>query len=266
MMNGKIFQSNSRRPSRVYLTCMSQVMIFPGADELAQAAAGEFARLAARAVLERGRFCVLLAGGSTPLSAYRLLAGGAFDELDWSRVQFCFGDERCVPPDHADSNFRQVQEALLASVAAEAGQVHRMPGELVPEQGAAAYESELRKLFPGQTWPRFDLVLLGLGEDGHTASLFPGSPVLEERRAWVVCAAHTSPPPPMVTRLTVTFPVINHARWILLLVSGANKAQALAQALQPEPGAGSLPVQSVAPLYGEVTWLVDRAAAAGLAG
>ena len=154
---------------------MNEIRIYPDTDHLARAAAEGFVALAAEAVgrrlPDRGQFSVALAGGSTPRAAYALLAA---EEVDWSRVHVFWGDERCVPPDHPDSNYRLAREALLDHVSLPAGNVHRMRGEMEPEAAAQAYAAELRAFF-GTQWPSFDLVLLGMGNDGHIASLFPGS-------------------------------------------------------------------------------------------
>jgi 6-phosphogluconolactonase len=234
----------------------------PGA--LARAAAEEFARLAGDAVRERGSFAVALAGGSTPRRLYALLAdeGAPFRaRVPWGRTHAFFGDERHVPPDHPDSNFRMASEALLSRVAV-AG-VHRIPAELPdPGAAAAAYEADLRDTFglrEGDPPPRLDLVLLGLGADGHTASLFPGNPVLAERERWVAA--------PWVDRLathriTLTLPLLRRARAVVFLVSGAEKAPALARVLAPPPDAPILPAARVArEVEGSVLWLVDADAA-----
>ena len=173
-------------------------------QDVAGAAAERFLTLRPRTVA--------LAGGSTPRRLYERLATCAFP---WSETEIFFGDERCVPPDHPDSNYRMAGEALLSKVPAN---VHRMPGETCD---AAAYEEELRQLF-GAGLPEFDLVLLGLGEDGHTASLFPGDPALEEKERWVVRVER-----PDHARLTLTLPVLSAAKVALFLVLGAAKREAL---------------------------------------
>jgi 6-phosphogluconolactonase len=171
-------------------------------------------------------------------------------------VHFFWGDERCVPPNHADSNYRMVAESLLNHVPALAENIHRVQGELAPSQAAEHYEAELRAFF-GET-PAFDLILLGLGEDGHTASLFPGSPALAESVRWVVAAQHTSPPLPLVSRVTLTFSVFNAARQVLFLVSGAGKAPRLAEIRRGVP---DLPAARIRPASGDLLWLIDQAAA-----
>jgi 6-phosphogluconolactonase len=231
---------------------------------LARAAAEEVARSAEEAVRDRGAFTIALAGASTPRPLYALLADPAEPfraRVPWDRTHAFFGDDRHVPPDHPESNFRQANETLLSRV--PIATVHRMRGELpdAPE-AAASYEAELRAFFglgPGAPPPRLDVVLLGIGDDGHTASLFPGSPALEERHRWVVA--------PYVVklrshRITLTLPVLCRARMLLFLVSGAEKADALARVLAPPPGTELLPAARVASeAQGAVRWIVDEAAA-----
>lgn len=236
------------------------------AGEVARAAAEELVDAAARAVAERGRATVALAGGSTPQRLYRLLADGSAPfraRLPWDRIHVFFGDERHVPPDHPDSNYRAAREALLAHVTVAS--VHRMRGELPdPAAAAAGYEAELERFFAlsaaADPPPRLDLVLLGLGADGHTASLFPGSAALEERRRWVLA--------PFVERLgthriTLTLPVLDRAREVVFLVSGSDKADALARVLAPGE-APAAPAARVRPEAGAPIWIVDHAAAARL--
>jgi len=234
------------------------------AEAVARAAAEEIVEAGSRAIEERGRFTVALAGGSTPRRTYELLADPAApfgERLRWDGTHAFFGDERHVPPDHPDSNYRMAREALLDRVAMAS--VHRMHGEERQAAAAAAsYEAELRRFFglasAGDAPPRLDLVLLGLGPDGHTASLFPGSAALDERRRWAVA--------PFVERLgahriTLTLPVLDRTREVLFLVSGAEKADALAQVLTPAPGSAPPPAARVRPERGALVWIVDRAAA-----
>jgi 6-phosphogluconolactonase len=227
---------------------------------------------------------IALAGGSTPRSLYRLLADPAAPyraRIDWQAVHFFWGDERHVPPDHPDSNFRMAREAMLDHVQVPAAHVHRIAAEEPDaERAARRYERELIEVFglrretagggEGTTreWPRFDLVLLGLGEEGHTASLFPGSPLLangEPSRPSAQPLAAAVWVEKLVTwRITLTPPVLNHAATVIFLVSGAAKAPALAAVLEGEPRPELYPAQVVAPVDGRLLWLVDRAAAAQL--
>jgi 6-phosphogluconolactonase len=229
-----------------------EIKVYTGADVLAQAAAEHFVAQATEAIAARGRFVVALAGGSTPRPTYALLAGGAFAaQVKWPRVHVFWSDERCVPPNHAGSNYRMAREALLDRVPIPTANVHRIRGELPPPQAAAAYESELEAVL--SAGGRFDLILLGMGADGHTASLFPGTPALAERRRWVV---ENDVETLDAWRITLTLPVINAARQVTFLVSGAEKAEALARIRAGEP----LPAGLVQPAVGRLTWLVDREA------
>ncbi|HUM13734.1 MAG TPA: 6-phosphogluconolactonase [Myxococcaceae bacterium] len=208
----------------------------------------------------RGRFTLALSGGTTPKALYRQMAAGP--RLPWDRMVFCFGDERNVPPDHPESNARMAREALTGLPFVDQSSVHRIRGELPAEEAAADYEQTLRKLFPGTTtFPGFDLVLLGLGPDGHTASLFPDSPALSERTRWVVAnwvekfRTH---------RITLTFPVLNAAAEVLFLVTGEDKVWALREVLRGKAPVVEIPARGIAPTSGRLTFLVDQAAAAGL--
>jgi 6-phosphogluconolactonase len=236
--------------------------VLADADALARAAAAEFAARAARVIAAGRPFTVALAGGSTPRRLYTRLAG---EDLPWGEIHLFFGDERHVPPNHPDSNYRMVRESILDRIAIPEGNVHRIPAE-EPDAGRVAdeYERELRGFFlpqglaGGDRLRRFDLVLLGMGPDGHTASLFPGTAALGERERWVASpwveklAAH---------RITITFPVINAAAAVIFLIDGSDKKEIVARVRSGS--GGSLPVEHVAPHDGELLWLVDRAAAGG---
>ncbi len=254
-----------------------KVIVYPDSARLARAAAEHFVEQAARAIRQSGRFSVALAGGSTPKAAYALLASQTYaNHLDWEHIHIFWGDERCVPPDHPHSNYRMAWETLLQHVPIPAENIQRMPGELPPEQAVAEYEGALAKFFNGRkghdrldhSYPpstihvsqSFDLVLLGLGEDGHTASLFPGSPALQVTERWVTVVEHHQPPPPLVDRLSLTLPAINAAAQVTFLVSGADKAARLAQVLSPADVQPPLPAQLVRPASGNLLWLVDTAA------
>jgi len=234
-----------------------EIEITADARVLADRASGRFLRLMGSALRTRGRFTVALAGGSTPRLLYSLLAE---QKPDWTGVHFFWGDERSVPPDAADSNFRMADAALLGPAAIPDENIHRIHGEFPGEKAAMDYKDELHRFF-GYQVPRFDLILLGLGEDGHTASLFPGSPVIQEQVRWVAAVEHPLPPPPQVDRVTLTPPVLNAAANILFLVSGEEKARRLAQVLQGPFHPDRFPAQVVAPLNGHICWLVDKAAA-----
>jgi 6-phosphogluconolactonase len=244
------------------------VEILPHADALARAAADHLTAVARRAIAARGRFTVALAGGATPRPVYRRLAEADPPCIDWRRVHVFWGDERCVPPDDPRSNYRMAREALLDAVPVPAEQVHRIHGEEPPAQAAAAYEAVLRSTFasPGAAVDAppasgFDLVLLGLGDDGHTASLFPGRSAVVERVRWVVAQRVEA----AMWRVTLTPVVINAAANVTFLVSGAGKAHRLHEVLHGPRRPVVLPAQAIRPVRGRVRWMVDAAAAAGLA-
>lgn len=234
------------------------VNIYESSEELAEAAAQEFAARAGEAIDQRGRFAVVLAGGSTPKATYEVLASDYADRIDWSNVHFFFGDERSVPPDHEDSNYRMAREALLDHV--PAGSVHRMQGQLPPDEAAEAYEQELRDFFGSEELPRFDLILLGTGGDGHTASLFPETAALEVHDRWVVAN-------PVLkletTRITLTVPIINAARAVYFLVAGEGKAGPVAEILEGTPDPRQYPATLIQP-QGGPKWMLDRPAASEL--
>jgi 6-phosphogluconolactonase len=241
----------------------AEVVVLPDAEELAHQAARRFAELAREAVASRGRFSVSLSGGSSPGQLYKLLTREPYrTQIPWRQVHLFWGDERCVPPDDPGSNYHLAEGALIAQVPVPAENVHRMRGELAPEAAARAYDRELQDFFCGPR-PRFDLVLLGLGEDGHTASLFPGSPLLEEAERLVAPATAVFQDRP-AQRITLTLPAINAARQVLFLVSGGAKAQVVQAVL--EGPAGPLPAQWIQPTAGGLTWLLDAAAASVLGG
>ena len=204
---------------------------------------------------------IVLAGGSTPRRAYERLAEM---DLDWSAAELWLGDERCVSPDHEHSNYRMVVEELVDRVPPQRRPVvHRIPGELGPHAAADAFEDELRAAFGADAeLPAFDLVLLGIGPDAHTASLFPGDPALGERRRWAV-GVETPGMAPLVSRVTLTLPVLNAARGVLFLISGADKAEAVARAFGDAPGPDA-PASLVRPERGALTVLLDGPAATRL--
>ena len=234
----------------------SALEIYPDADGLARAAAQFIAAVAARSTSTRGMFSVALAGGSTPRATYEILAGKSFAaSIDWSQVHVFWGDERCVPPDHPDSNYNMVRQALLDRVPVPSENVHRIRGELPPERAAAEYRVEVESVL-GQE-PQFDLVLLGMGADGHTASLFPATPALEESTLPVVAIYIERL---QAWRVTLTLPTINRARHVLFLVSGSPKAPMLTRVLAGE----RVPAALVQPADGELVWMVDRDAASAV--
>lgn len=235
-----------------------EIRRYDGPVALAAAAADLFAERASQAIAEKGRFEVALSGGSTPKQLYMLLANRR--DIDWPQVHIFWGDERAVSPDHPESNFGMVKETLLEQVPAT--HIYRIEAERGAEEAAAAYQRILQDRFGEGNPPLFDLVLLGLGGDGHTASLFPGSDALQPAHGqWV---AATSMPSAGVDRVTLTVPAINAAQLVVFLVSGAAKAQVVADVLDRETPQSTYPAQLIAPERGNLIWLVDSAAAAKL--
>ncbi|HEY3675907.1 MAG TPA: 6-phosphogluconolactonase [Candidatus Tumulicola sp.] len=236
------------------------VRVYDDAAAVAHALADTIVRTGQEAIARKGSFHVALSGGTTPRAAYELLAQDPdSDELSWSDVFVYFGDERCVPPDDEQSNYRMAREAFLDDVGIPQPNVHRMRGELDPRQAAAEYADALRDDLG--TVPRFDLLLLGLGPDGHTASLFPGSPPDEDSKALVRAVYSQSQ---SMWRITVTPEVINAAHRVVFAVEGTTKATILATVLQGPREPEKYPAQIVNPQPGKLEWLVDRSAAAML--
>lgn len=245
------------------MTATEDIHIADDAAALARSAAEEFARLARAAITARGTFTVALSGGTTPRALYELLASDAVlrAAIPWQRVAVFWGDERTMSPDHAESNYRMARETLLLKVPVAATNVHRIPAELSdPVAAASRYEAALRSAFSlaDGDLPRFDLVLLGLGVDGHAASLFPGTDALHERQRLVVAnrvnQLHT-------WRITLTFPAINSAATVLFLVSGVKKSRPLRDVLEGTRDPERLPAQWIQPTNGRLLWFVDREAA-----
>ncbi len=225
------------------------------AEDMARHAAGLFVGQAGRALGSGGRFSVALSGGGTPRSLYSLLPEPQYAyQIVWPAVHLFFSDERCVGPEEPASNYGMVRQTLLSRIDLPAGNVHRMRGEDAPDAAASAYAEEISAFFDGG--PRFDLVLLGLGEDGHTASLFPGSPALDEATSPVAAA----PGPDGGRRLTLTLPAINAARMVMVLVSGEAKAAMVQRVLGSEAVDEGLPIQRVRPA-GQMVWVLDADAA-----
>ncbi len=241
--------------------------VFADAEAVSAAGADLFCELARAAIASRGAFRVALSGGSTPRRMLELLAGEPRrSRVDWQRIEIFFGDERAVPPEHADSNCGMARRALLERVPLAPEQVHRMCGE-APDLAAAAdaYATEIARAFgvePAGAPPAFDLIYLGLGDDAHTASLFPGTPALAEMQRWVVANPVEDP---HTTRLTFSAPLLCAAREVAFLVAGAAKAAALLAVLEGPRDPQRFPAQLVQPRNGRLQWLVDVSACAKLA-
>jgi 6-phosphogluconolactonase len=237
------------------------IQVYPDLESLSRAAAELLVLQANLAVAARGRFSVALSGGATPRRTYELLAAPPLkDQAPWDRVHVFWGDERCVPLNDPRSNARMAQEAWLDHVPIPKDQIHPLDCTQAPAAAAREYEARLRKFFAGRP-PRLDLVLLGLGDNGHTASLFPGLPVLEEKERW---AAAVYLAEPNLYRVTLTAPLINQAAMVVFLVAGKSKAGVLQEVLHGPRDPGRLPAQLIQPQNGELLWLADLAAAARL--
>jgi 6-phosphogluconolactonase len=242
---------------------MIDIRTCPDAESLARGVAEQFVTLSEAAIAARGRFAVALAGGSTPQASYTLLASAEMAaQVEWSRVHVFWGDERCVPPDHPGSNYVMARQTLLGRVPIPPQNIHRIRGELEPEQAASEYERTLHTFFSPPTEkpvPGLDLILLGMGNDGHTASLFPGSAALHERTRWVVAYYVDKL---QSWRITLTPTVINAAAHVTFVVSGAGKAERLRQVLLGPYQPDVLPAQMIEPDSECLIWLVDAEGAA----
>lgn len=233
------------------------VVVCKDPAELSSRAATEFVRIAKESISERGSFAVSLSGGSTPILLYKQLLAA---DLDWNRVSFYFGDERNVPPDEDASNFRGANQELFRPLRIREDRIYRWRTELeTPEEVAQDYQERLEDIGPGL--PRFDLILLGMGSDGHTASLFPDTEALDETERFTVA---NRVPQLGSWRFTLTFPVINNARNVMFLVAGADKSETLSRVLTSEPKPDGLPAQRVNPIKGDLNWFIDQAAASKL--
>ncbi|GAC1358357.1 MAG: 6-phosphogluconolactonase [Ktedonobacteraceae bacterium] len=224
------------------------INIYPDTQTLSSEAAPFIVRLANEALVSHGRFTIALSGGSTPKVLYGLLGDEPYrSQIDWTRVEIFWSDERCVPPDDKESNYAMAQQVLLSKIPIPANQIHRMPVDQTDQDAASqAYTVEMQRAFSTDQIPNFDLIQLGMGPEGHTASLFPHQASLHEQQRLVMPVSVPKPPPP---RLTFTPPLLNAAKHILFLVTGSEKADA----------------QVVRPTNGEVIWMLDRAAAGKLA-
>ena len=248
---------------------MRKIFIFPTAEKVAQAAADLIIQTMAAAIEKRGLFSLGLAGGSTPGRLYSTLSLMAYrDQMDWSKVHIFWGDERCVPPEDRQSNYRLAKVLLLDHVPLPPVNIHRMHGEFPGGKAADLYEKELQGFFGvkdrNSTVNMLDLLLLGLGEDGHTASLFPGSPALDVSGRRVIGVEHRTHPAPLVDRITLTLPAINASRHVVFLVTGESKASVLARVLEPPSEQPLLPASRVNLSNGDIVWLIDAAAASSL--
>ena len=240
-----------------------QVVIYPDTNTLSHEAAQYIVRLANEAIVSHGRFSIALSGGSTPRVLYGLLGDEPYrNQINWSQVELFWSDERCVPPDSSDSNYQLAQEVLFSKLSISASQIHRMPADK-PDRDAASleYTQEMQRAFGTDGIPSFDLLQLGMGPEGHTASLFPHQPSLHEQQRLVMPVNVPKPPPP---RLTFTPPLLNAAKHVLFLVTGSDKADAVQAVLEGGYQPEEYPAQIVRPPHGDVTWMLDTAAAGKL--
>lgn len=239
-----------------------EIRIFKSLEELSQTAAKLFTEQAAQSIAERGRFLVALSGGSTPTRLFQLLATDFREKVNWSKVHVFWGDERCVPPEDAGSSYGQAWELLLSHVPMPTSNIHRIKGERDPAEAAKDYSLILKGFAsPPLAWPRFDLVYLGMGEDGHTASLFPGSRVKVFEPTMPVTANYQDRP---ANRVTLTPLVFNSARVVTFMATGAKKADTLVEVIDGKYNPEHYPAQRIQPTEGKLIWLVDEAAASKL--
>ncbi len=245
---------------------MANVQIYPNMDALARSAAELFISLANTVIEKRNLFSIALSGGSTPQSLYALLASAAYrKQVDWSKVQVFWGDERYVPADHPDSNYLKAQQTLLSKIPIPTENIHRVPTELTPpERAAEAYEEELLAYFSAcpdeqeRNQASFDLVLLGMGDDGHTASLFPGSPAIREQTRWVAAQYVDKL---AAWQITLTPAILNRASNILFIISGSDKSTTLQRVVYGSYQPERYPAQIIQPTDGNLVWMVDEDAA-----
>lgn len=239
------------------------IAIYPDTETLSQEAAQYIVRVAQEAITSHRRFTIALSGGSTPKKLYALLAEEPYrSQIDWSVVDIFWSDERCVPPGDPESNYLMAQQVLLSKIPIPANQIHRMPADQTDRDAASyAYTLEMQQTIGSESVPSFDLIQLGMGPEGHTASLFPGQPSLHEQQRLVMPVTVPKPPPP---RLTFTPRLLNAASHVLFLVTGAEKQDAVKAVLEGEFQPDEYPAQIVKPTKGEVTWMLDTAAAGKL--
>jgi 6-phosphogluconolactonase len=239
-----------------------EIRIFKDLEELSRAAANLFIEQAEQSIAERDRFFIALNGGSTPTRLFELLATDEHEKADWSKVHIFWGDERCVPPEDAGSSYGQARDILLSHVLIPDSNIHRIKGELGPAEASKDYSLTLRGFAsPPLEWPRFDLVYLGMGEDGHTASLFPGSPMDSSEPAMPVTAHYQDRPANRVSLMPIVF---NSARVIAFMATGEKKANTLLEVLSDRYNPERYPAQRIDPKDGRLIWLVDEAAASKL--
>lgn len=239
-----------------------QFQVFSDLEKISHKAAEMFVNVSRTCFISQGKFSVALSGGSTPKRLYSLLGSVEYrPQIDWQRVHFFWADERCVPKDHKESNFKTVFDTLLSKITIPGENIHRIRGEEDPDKAAIDYEEDVRKFFGMLGLPMFDLVILGMGEDGHTASLFSGSKALEERGRLVVPVDLEKP---KINRITLTLPVLNNAAQIFFLVTGRSKATILSEILGNGRKKEQYPAGLIRPIQGRLLWLIDQEASGKL--
>jgi 6-phosphogluconolactonase len=238
----------------------SKIIVLDDAQALYVRGAEEIAYFAGEDICTHAEFTLCLSGGSTPAATYELLATRFHLSVDWKELKFFWGDERCVPPDDPQSNYAMANRTMLSRLSLSPDQVHRIRGEEPPDQGARSYEDDLRQAFglAEDEFPRFGLALMGLGDNSHTASLFPGLPAIHETKRMAVAVEVDAP---QRHRISLTAPVFNNAARVMFLVTGDGKAQAVKNILQGPRDPDQFPAQIIAPTNGELIWLLDKAAA-----
>lgn len=240
---------------------MAKIIHHFSQEELIRSTADQLISIGSAAIQARGRFSVALSGGNTPKPLYEILADSGPDLLDWEKVHFFWGDERCVPPNHPDSNFNQANQYLLSPLSINKANIYRIKAELSPAEAARLYQEQLLSFFQEEL-PRFDLILLGMGSDGHTASLFPGSELMDGKNPGKDCLVSANWVPKLdAWRITFTSALINAARNVLFMVSGQDKALALKAVLEGPLNPELYPSQLINPDQGNLFWHIDREAA-----
>ena len=239
----------------------TEVCIFSDPEAVSLRAGALFVQQSINAIASKGKFTVALSGGSTPIRFFELLGTMYKKDIQWDRTGIFWVDERCVPPDNEDSNYKGVHDALLSRIYVPDANIHRIMGEMPPEDGAMEYVEKLRRYFGNSGLPQFDLVILGVGEDGHTASLFPESAALSEKKKFAV--------PVYIEklrswRISLTLPVLNNAMSVLFLVTGFNKADILKEIIGNKEKRAKFPAGLISPVAGNVKWLIDRGASSKL--
>lgn len=236
-----------------------EIHVLPNLEAVSTQAASLFVTASRNAITEKKKLAVAISGGSTPRRLYGLLGSEEYShQIDWHRVHFFWVDERCVPKEHQESNFKTVFDTLLSKIIIPDENIHRIRGEEDPDKAAIDYEKDIRRFFGMSGLPMFDLVILGVGEDGHTASLFQGSKVLGEKERWVVPVYLEKP---KINRITLTLPVLSNASQILFLVSGCSKATILSEILVGSHKDDRYPASFIHPVHGNLIWLIDQGAA-----